>query len=110
MLIALSDGFRCYVYREAATRRKESSLMMSSNWKKQLAVLAATTALSTSATLSSPTNSASNPSIPLESAIVSLEKAEKRSETLDAMASVYEASSAKSLLARTRFKYVGLSA
>eukprot|EP01031_Cornospumella_fuschlensis_P036142 gene36142-43835_t len=78
---------------------------MSSSWKKHIAVFAATAALSTSFNLDSPAHSAPSPSIPLESAVVSLEKAEKRSETLDAMASVYEAASAKTLLARTRFKY-----
>lgn len=47
-------------------------------------------------------------SMPLETAIVNLEQASSRSDVVQAMADLYESSGTKTLLARSKFKYVSM--
>eukprot|EP00981_Chlorochromonas_danica_P004356 scaffold869_cov160-Ochromonas_danica.AAC.10 len=103
---ALSNAFSFSLQHGPSLNRKEVFLRMSSkDMHKQLfKSLTAAAVLSTAFNFASP--SLANPTISLEESVQALEKAQQRSDTLSAMASVYEASQEKTLLARARYKYV----
>lgn len=103
---ALSNAFSFSLQHAPSLKRKEVCLRMSfADQRKQLVKsLTAAAVLSTTFNFASP--SLANPTISLEESVQALEKAQQRSDTLSAMASVYEASQEKTLLARARYKYV----
>eukprot|EP01039_Chlorochromonas_danica_P006024 gene6024-6634_t len=107
---ALSNAFSFSLQHGPSLNRKEVFLRMSSkDMHKQLfKSLTAAAVLSTAFNFASP--SLANPTISLEESVQALEKAQQRSDTLSAMASVYEASQEKTLLARARYKYRIVSA
>jgi hypothetical protein len=81
--------------------------MSQSPWINQVIKSLTATAIICSS-LNGPAQAAPTSISVFESAVAALEQAETRSDSLDAMASVFEASGTKSLLAKTRFKYVSI--